>query len=153
MWSHISSSSFKATSFWVHYDLNQLMFNFGGKRGLPQFQACSASPVAVAENVSIVSSLFPWTIALDQSAWEEKSISCCKTRSVLNGKKNWTKSNDTISGSSEGLQPVKKGKRPLPPGGIPDPKHPRLWKDEGKACVFSPYLTLGCIMRASFSHG
>ena len=53
---------------------------------------------------------------------------------------------------------MKKGKRPLPPGGIPDPKHPRLkvegkTEDEGKACVCSPYLTLGCIMRTSFSHG
>ena len=27
---------------------------------------------------------------------------------------------------------MKKGKRPLPPGGIPDPEHPRLSKDEGQ---------------------
>ena len=27
---------------------------------------------------------------------------------------------------------MKKGKRPLSPGGIPDPEHPRLSKDEGQ---------------------
>ena len=65
----------------------------------------------------------------------------------------WTKWNDTISGSSGGLQPVKKGKTPLPPSGIPDPKHPRLLKDEGKACVCYPYyVTLRCIIYARKHH-
>ena len=31
--------------------------------------------------------LFPWSIAVDQSAWEKKSVSYCKKRSLLNGKK------------------------------------------------------------------
>ena len=30
---------------------------------------------------------------------------------------------------------MKKGKRPLSPSSVPDPKHPRLPRDEGKACV------------------
>ena len=34
---------------------------------------------------------------------------------------------------------MKKGKRPLPPSGVPDPKQPRLPRDEGKACVCYPY--------------
>ena len=34
---------------------------------------------------------------------------------------------------------MKKGKRPLPPSGVPDPKQPRLARDEGKACVCYPY--------------
>ena len=81
----------------------------------------------------------------DPSAWDKKTISYCRKWSLLNG--------NTISGSSGGLQPVKKGKTPLPPSGIPDPKHPRLSKDEGKACVCYPYyVTLRCMMRTSFSH-
>ena len=81
----------------------------------------------------------------DPSAWDKKTISYCRKWSLLNG--------NTISGSSGGLQPVKKGKTFLPPSGIPDPKHPRLSKDEGKACVCYPYyVTLRCMMRTSFSH-
>ena len=34
---------------------------------------------------------------------------------------------------------MKKGKRPLPPSGVPDPKQPKLPRDEGKACVCYPY--------------
>ena len=34
---------------------------------------------------------------------------------------------------------MKKGKRPLPPSDVPDPKQPRLPRDEGKACVCYPY--------------
>ena len=30
---------------------------------------------------------------------------------------------------------MKKGKRPLTPSGVPDTKHRRLSKDEGKSCV------------------
>lgn len=44
---------------------------------------------------------------------------------------------DTISGSSKGLQPMGKGKRPLPQGGAPDPKQ-RIVRDQGKPYVFYP---------------
>ena len=48
---------------------------------------------------------------------------------------------------------MKKGKTPLPPSGVPDPKHPRLSKDEGKACVCYPYyVTLRCIIYARKHH-
>ena len=48
---------------------------------------------------------------------------------------------------------MKKGKRPLPPSGVPDPKHPRLPRDEGKACVcylYSLTKTLSCLPTLSF---
>ena len=53
---------------------------------------------------------------------------------------------------------MKKGKRPLPPSGVPDPKQPRLPRDEGKACVCYPYSlshlsltkTLSCLPTLSF---
>lgn len=40
-----------------------------------------------------------------------------------------------MSGSSKGLQPLNKGKRPLSPAGYPPPKQPRLMTDEGKGCA------------------
>lgn len=47
---------------------------------------------------------------------------------------NITQQFDTISGSSKGLQPMGKGKRPLPQGGAPDPKQ-RIVRDQGKPYV------------------
>ena len=66
MWRHISSSSFKATS------VPGLLCQSGRRR---------------PENDSIVSSLFPLTIALDQSAWEKKSIVIVKHGAYLMEKK------------------------------------------------------------------
>ena len=53
---------------------------------------------------------------------------------------------------------MKKGKRPLPPSGVPDPKQPRLPRDEGEVCVCYPYSlshlsltkTLSCLLTLSF---